>query len=61
MTRTNDLILELLLGAAEAHGIHEREDLGGVYDEAWPQWYAAHMTTAIEQRGLRLVPATEQR
>ncbi len=30
-----------LLGEAEeAHGVYETNELGGVYDEAWPAWYA---------------------
>jgi hypothetical protein len=40
---TDDRIrsLEALLKAAgEAHGVFEREELGGVYDEDWPAWYA---------------------
>jgi hypothetical protein len=34
-------IQALLTQAAEAHHVHERDQLGGIYDEAWPQWYAA--------------------
>ena len=31
-----------LLGEAEAaHGIYERGELAGVYDEQWPAWYAS--------------------
>ena len=29
--------------AAAAHGTHEADDLGGVYDEQWPAWYARFM------------------
>ena len=30
-----------LLGEAEsAHGVYERGELAGVYDEQWPAWYA---------------------
>ena len=40
---TDDRIpsLEALLTAAgEAHTVFERDELGGVYDEDWPAWYA---------------------
>lgn len=56
-SRTSEILLDLLRQAAAAHGIHEQEELGGVYDEAWPAWYAAHMTRALAERGYRLVPA----
>lgn len=52
---TRDVILELLKGAAAAHGEFEAEELGGVYDEEWPEWYAAHMTNALAALGYRLV------
>jgi len=50
------ILLELLKNAAAAHGIHEKEDLGGVFDEQWPEWYAAHMTTALHEQGYTLAP-----
>jgi hypothetical protein len=31
-----------LAEAQAAHGVYERTELGGVYDEAWPRWYAAY-------------------
>jgi hypothetical protein len=40
--------------AAAAHGIHEAEQLGGVYDEQWPAWYAAHMTQQLAEDGYRI-------
>lgn len=52
---TTTVLLELLKRAAEAHGIHEKNDLGGVYDQDWPQWYATHMTRALADGGYRLV------
>ncbi|WP_100363893.1 hypothetical protein [Diaminobutyricimonas aerilata] len=57
---TNEVILDLLTAAADAHGVFEAEELGGVYDEEWPAWYAAHMTEGLAARGYRLVaePAT---
>lgn len=54
-TTTNEVILDLLTGAAAAHGVYETEQLDGVYDEEWPAWYAAHMTSALVARGYRLV------
>ena len=33
----------LLLDASEAHHVYERDELHGVYDEAWPEWYGAHL------------------
>jgi len=53
---TTDLLIDLLRGAAAAHGIHEAEVLGGVYDEQWPEWYAAHMASALDERGVELTP-----
>ena len=38
-----DAIEALLLRAEEAHGTYEAEQLNGVYDEAWPRWYAEHV------------------
>jgi hypothetical protein len=32
----------LLTRAKEAHGIFEATELGGVYDEDWPTWYARY-------------------
>lgn len=54
-TTTDEVILDLLKTAAAAHGAFEAEELGGVYDEEWPEWYAAHMTSALAARGYRLV------
>jgi hypothetical protein len=53
----SEILLDLLEQAAAAHGIHEQEDLGGVYDEAWPEWYAEHMARALAEQGYRLVSA----
>lgn len=51
---TTAIILDALKKAAAAHGVHEAEELGGVYDEAWPQWYAAHMVRTLADGGFRL-------
>jgi 23S rRNA maturation-related 3'-5' exoribonuclease YhaM len=50
-----DIILRLLKDAAAAHGKHEAEELGGVYDEQWPEWYSTHMVDQLHAEGLRLV------
>ena len=33
---------ELLLETEAAHGAYEATTLNGVYDEAWPRWYAEY-------------------
>lgn len=55
--QSNEILLGLLKQAAAAHGVFEREELGGVYDEAWPEWYAQHMTRALAEQGYRIAPA----
>ena len=52
---TNAVLLDLLKQAAAAHGVHEKQDLGGVYDQNWPEWYAAHMVKTLGAMGLRVV------
>ena len=37
-----DAINALLVEAKEAHGVFEATELGGVYDRAWADWYAAY-------------------
>jgi hypothetical protein len=49
---TTALFLKLLKGAAQAHGVHEKEL--GKPDPDWPQWYAEHMTRALREAGLRI-------
>jgi hypothetical protein len=39
-SRTAAAIEDLLARAKAAHGEYERTELGGVYDEQWPSWYA---------------------
>jgi hypothetical protein len=36
-------IRRLLEETLAAHGEYETTALGGVYDEAWPRWYAAYL------------------
>jgi hypothetical protein len=52
-----ELLLGLLREAAAAHGEHEKTELGGVYDEQWPEWYAEHMVRALHEAGYRITPA----
>ena len=33
----------LLAEAEAAHGEYETRDLGGVFDQDWPRWYAAYL------------------
>ena len=39
-------ITALLVETGEAHGRYEAAELGAVYDQQWPRWYAAY---AVEQ------------
>ena len=44
METTQEKAVAALLREAEtAHGAYETNDLAGVYDEAWPAWYAAYL------------------
>ncbi len=36
------VIATLLRQAEEAHAVYEADELNGVYDEAWPRWYATY-------------------
>jgi hypothetical protein len=42
-------VAALLGRAGAAHGAYEERELGGVYDQQWPQWYAAYLL----EHGLR--------
>jgi hypothetical protein len=42
-TTSEKAIAALLRETETAHGAYETNDLGGVYDEAWPAWYAAYL------------------
>jgi hypothetical protein len=35
-------VAALLRDAEQAHAVYEADVLNGVYDEAWPRWYATH-------------------
>jgi phosphoserine phosphatase len=49
------LILGALKQAAAAHGEYETNELNGVYDEQWPEWYAEHMARTFREAGYRIV------
>jgi catechol 2,3-dioxygenase-like lactoylglutathione lyase family enzyme len=51
------LLRDLLKRTAAAHGVHEKNDLNGVYDQDWPQWYSEFMAKALGEAGYRLVKA----
>ncbi len=36
-----EAVTALLSAAEAAHGVYETTELNGVYDQAWPAWYAA--------------------
>ena len=42
-TTREKAVAALLREAESAHGAYETDVLGGVYDEAWPAWYAAYL------------------
>jgi len=42
-TTTEKEVAALLREAETAHVAYETEVLGGVYDEAWPAWYATYL------------------
>jgi hypothetical protein len=37
-----EAISALLVQTGNAHDAYEKAELNGVYDRAWPQWYAAY-------------------
>ena len=37
-----EAVMTLLAQAEQAHGEFETAELGGVYDQDWPRWYAAY-------------------
>lgn len=56
---TTEIILDALQRAAAAHGVHEAEELGGQFDEQWPQWYAEHMTRTLAADGYQIVRSNQ--
>ena len=49
-----DIVLRLLKETSAAHGEYETAELGGVYDEQWPEWYATYFTDRLHAEGRRL-------
>lgn len=41
-TQPIDALTRLLTATEGAHGAYETAELGGVYDQAWPRWYAGY-------------------
>jgi hypothetical protein len=37
-----EALAALLTESEAAHGVYETAELNGVYDQAWPSWYAAY-------------------
>ena len=37
-----EAVSALLSEAEQAHGVFETAELNGVYDQAWPRWYAVY-------------------
>ena len=42
-TNTQHAVAALLSQAGSAHGVYEENELNGVYDQNWPDWYAAYL------------------
>ncbi|HEU5102883.1 MAG TPA: hypothetical protein VFU22_27865 [Roseiflexaceae bacterium] len=42
-TDTQHAVAALLSQASSAHGVYETNELNGVYDQNWPDWYAAYL------------------
>lgn len=42
-----ETLIKILRDAGNSHGDYETHILNGVYDENWPQWYAAFMVGAL--------------
>ena len=42
-TDKQQAVAALLVQAGSAHGVYEENELNGVYDQNWPEWYAAYL------------------
>jgi hypothetical protein len=42
-TDTLHAVAVLLSQAGSAHGVYEENELNGVYDQNWPDWYAVYL------------------
>jgi hypothetical protein len=47
---TTEELARLLREAEAAHGVYEREELGGERDADWPAWYADFILKALRER-----------
>jgi hypothetical protein len=47
---TKEELTALLREAEAAHGVYEKEELGGVRDEEWAPWYAEFIVKALRER-----------
>jgi hypothetical protein len=41
-TQPTEALTRLFTETEAAHGVYETTELGGVYDEEWPGWYATY-------------------
>jgi hypothetical protein len=46
---TKEELTRLLQEAEAAHGVYEKEELGGVRDEQWAAWYAGFIVDALDK------------
>jgi len=42
-------LADYLRAAEEAHSVYQREQLHGVRDENWPDWYAKYIVNRMSQ------------
>lgn len=47
---TKEELARYLQAAEAAHGKYETEELGGVRDEEWAEWYAEFIVNALRER-----------
>ena len=47
---TSEEMAGLLREAEAAHGVYEREELNGVRDEEWAEWYADYIVDLRRER-----------
>jgi hypothetical protein len=50
MDLTKEELARYLRAAEAAHGKYETEELGGVRDEEWAEWYAEFIVNALRER-----------
>jgi hypothetical protein len=57
---TQARIAALLRETGAAHGVYEERELNGVYDQNWPDWYAAYLIEHGLNELLNAAVTTEQ-